>query len=230
MSARVRCPNPECEAEFHLPLGRLGRNVYCIECGRRMTAKPVDVAERLAEKARRIAGGVGRDGPRLPLAAVLDNVRSLWNVGSMFRTADLCGVEHLFLAGITGCPPRPEITKTALGADEAVAWSYSADAAGAVDTALARGFTPVAVERSSRSVALADAEWPARPCLVFGNEVVGVADALLERCPVHVEIPMLGRVKESFNVAVAFGIAMQRAAETLRKPESGSTLPEGASE
>ena len=95
----------------------LGRNMYCPACGVRMTAKPLQVEAALRERERSAAGGRGSAIQRLPLVALVDNVRSLWNVGSIFRTADACGIREIVLAGISGCPPRPEITKTALGAE-----------------------------------------------------------------------------------------------------------------
>ncbi|MCH7781009.1 MAG: TrmH family RNA methyltransferase, partial [Acidobacteria bacterium] len=92
-----------------------------------MTARPLEVERKLLEQQARIGGGEGAEIERLPFAVVLDNVRSLWNVGSMFRTADACGVQKMMLTGVTGYPPRPELSKTALGAEQAVAWSYLAD-------------------------------------------------------------------------------------------------------
>jgi len=213
--ATVRCPNPECAAVFDIAVERLGRNVYCVACGRRMSAKRHDVESAL--RARSASAGSGSDGwatRRLPIEALLDDVRSLWNVGSMFRSADACAVARLLLCGITGTPPRREIAKTALGADEVVAWTYHADAAEALDDAIARGLTPVALESTPRAVALAEIVWPARTLLVVGNEVDGVSPRLLDRCGLYAAIPMRG-AKESLNVAVAFGIAAYVAATAL---------------
>ncbi len=179
-----------------------------------MTARPASVEPLLVAQARRRPGGAGADVRRLPLTVVLDDVRSLWNVGSIFRSADACGVSRIVLAGITGCPPRPEIRKTALGADEAVAWRYRKDVAVAVDEERADGFAPVVLEASPDAVPLTEMSWPSKVCLVVGNEVAGVAPALLERCDQRVAIPMLG-VKTSLNVAVAFGIAAHAAATAL---------------
>ncbi|HKQ60692.1 MAG TPA: TrmH family RNA methyltransferase [Candidatus Polarisedimenticolaceae bacterium] len=152
--------------------------------------------------------------PRLPLALLADNVRSLWNVGAMFRTADACGLSRIVLAGITGCPPRPEIRKTALGADELVPWCHHADGRDALACLEADGYVPVAIETSARAVPLDRLSWPSRVVLVVGNEVRGVGGELLAACPHHVRIPMRG-VKESFNVAVAFGIVAYQAALAL---------------
>jgi 23S rRNA (guanosine2251-2'-O)-methyltransferase len=169
------------------------------------------MSERLPYLATRAAipyAGIGR----LPVAVVLDNVRSLYNVGAFFRTMDAAACEKLILCGITGCPPKRAITKTALGAEETVPWS-SGDALQAVGDLQSSGYEIAAVETSVRAVDLFD--WtPAFPvCLVFGHEVDGVRPELLERCDTHVRIPMLGR-KHSLNVATAGGVAIF---ELLRK-------------
>ncbi len=214
MYATVCCPNDECRAVFDVAVGRLGRNVYCLECGRRMTAKRTDVEALLRRREADTAGTAGADIARLPLVVLVDSVRSLWNVGSIFRSADACAVEKILLCGITGAPPRKEISKTALGADEVVGWSYHADALDALEEACADGCVPVALESTETSVPLEELSWPGRPCLIVGNEVDGVSPRLLERCELHAAIPM-GGVKESFNVAVAFGIAAHRASRAL---------------
>jgi tRNA G18 (ribose-2'-O)-methylase SpoU len=180
-----------------------------------MTARPLEVEPQLRARQRDLTGGAGAAIQRLPFAVLVDNVRSLWNVGSIFRTADACGVQQLTLTGITGCPPQPRIAKTALGAEQAVAWEYRADTLDALAEISGRGFTPVAIETSGHAVSIDEVQWPERICLVVGNEVAGVTPQLLEACPRQVSIPMLG-VKESFNVAVAFGIAAYHAARSLR--------------
>lgn len=214
MSVAVRCPSPACGDVFTVPVERLGRNLYCLSCGVRMTARPVEIDEALRRKQHRTAGGSGANLERLPFVAVVDNVRSLWNVGSIFRTADACGLRHLALAGITGCPPRPEIAKTALGAEDVVAWSYHADAVRAIAGFVAQGFTAVALESSPRAVSLDAVTWPPRTCLVIGNEVAGVAAPAVAACSLHAQIPMQG-LKDSLNVAVAFGIAAYAASRAL---------------
>lgn len=215
MIARARCPVPECAEVFEVQPQQLGRNVCCPACGVRMTARPPEVAGRLVAQQERISGGAGcASVPRLPLAVLLDNVRSLWNVGSIFRSADGCGVAEMLLAGITGTPPRPQIAKTALGAEQAVAWSYRADPLEALDELLSRGYVPVALETSAAAVSIEELDWPARPGLVIGNEVTGISPPLLARCDLRASIPMRG-VKDSFNVAVAFGIAAHHAARRL---------------
>ncbi len=150
---------------------------------------------------------------RLPVAVLLDDVRSLYNVGAFFRTADAAGAEKLYLCGITARPPHPGIAKTALGAERTVPWEHSWDPLETVAALRGQGYEIAAVETSPGAVDLF--EWqPAFPvCLVFGHEVEGVRPALAEACGTHVRIPMLGS-KHSLNVATAGGVALY---ELLRK-------------
>ena len=157
---RGGCPGPVCGAIFEIPAGRLGRNIYCLECGRRMTARPAGHSERLRARESGTGSGPGAPIARLPLAAVLDDIRSLWNVGSIFRSADGCGVRKLWLAGITGAPPRAEITKTARGAEEQVAWDYRADVLEAIEQARADGYEAVIIAAGG---AAAPRKRPRRP-------------------------------------------------------------------
>jgi tRNA G18 (ribose-2'-O)-methylase SpoU len=159
--------------------------------------------------------------PGLPARVLLDNVRSMYNVGSFFRTADGVRLDRLLLAGITARPPKPAITKTALGAEETVAWEAVADPRETVLALRRQGYEIASVETSLRSVDLFD--WrPAFPvCLIFGHEVEGVSADLLEACDTHVRIPMLG-VKHSLNVATAGGIVLY---ELLRKFRSLAEPP-----
>jgi 23S rRNA (guanosine2251-2'-O)-methyltransferase len=162
-----------------------------------------------ATSAARAYEGVSR----LPVTVVLDDVRSLYNVGAFFRTADAAGVERLWLCGITGRPPQPGIRKTALGAEETVAWEHRADAGEAVAVLRARGCEIAAVETTLHAVDLFD--WQPRfPVgLIFGNEVTGIREELSQACDSHVRIPMLG-LKHSLNVATAGGVVLY---ELLRK-------------
>jgi 23S rRNA (guanosine2251-2'-O)-methyltransferase len=179
-----------------------------------MTARPVEIDSAL--EARPF--GRGPEPPavpeRLPFTVLLDNVRSLWNVGSIFRTADACGVSRVVLCGITGCPPRREIAKTALGAEEMVVWEYDADARRALSRLRAEGLRAVALEDTPGAVPIDEAPWPSPLLLVVGNEVAGVAEELRRACDQHVAIPMRGG-KRSLNVAVAFGVAAYAAARAL---------------
>jgi tRNA G18 (ribose-2'-O)-methylase SpoU len=150
---------------------------------------------------------------RLPVIALLDNVRSLYNVGAFFRTADAVRAEAIVLAGITPTPDDRRVGKTALGAEHSVAWSKAVSTAAAIDDLRSRGFEIAAIETSLHAVDLFS--WRPRfpVCVVFGHEVDGIAPALLERCDVHVRIPTLG-TKGSINVATAGGVVLY---ELLRK-------------
>lgn len=150
-----------------------------------------------------------RAAPKIPLTVVLDNVRSLNNIGSVFRTCDAFGVEKLVLCGISQTPPSPEIHKTALGAELTVAWEYFSDTLAAVNALKAAGYTVCCLEQVFGSVALQDFEVdPARKyAFVAGHEVDGVAQAVVDACDVCLEIPQVG-TKHSLNVAVSAGIAV----------------------
>lgn len=140
------------------------------------------------------------------LVLVLEDIRSLWNVGAIFRTADALGVSKLYLCGITGKPPRREIAKVALGADEFVPWEYRGAAWEAARELAAAGFSVVALEQTPTSIAI-EKYTPKFPlALVVGNEVRGVSRETLAAAEAVVHIPMVGK-KESLNVAVAAGIA-----------------------
>jgi 23S rRNA (guanosine2251-2'-O)-methyltransferase len=150
---------------------------------------------------------------RLPVSILLDNVRSLYNVGSFFRTADGAGIERIFLSGITAHPPKNGITKTALGAEEQVAWSGIEEPETMIRDLRSSGYEIAAIETSKNAVDLFD--WlPRFPvCVLFGHEVDGLSPDLLAACDTHVRLPMLG-VKHSLNVASAGAIVMY---ELLRK-------------
>ena len=147
------------------------------------------------------------DSPRLPLCVVLNNIRSLHNVGTIFRTADGAGVEKIWLCGITGYPPQSGIAKTALGAQDHVPWEYREDVLGLLKELKKAGYQTVLLEQMQGSVN--HDVFKAKPpvCLVVGNEVSGIADALQSLSDAAIEIEMNG-IKNSLNVAVAFGIAV----------------------
>lgn len=149
----------------------------------------------------------------IPVRVLLDNVRSMYNVGSFFRTLDSAGAEHLYLSGITARPPKKEIAKTALGADETFPWTHAPHPAETIEHLRAQGFEIAALETTVHAVDLFD--WQPRfpVCLLFGHEVDGLPPELLQRCDTHVRIPMLGR-KHSLNVATAGGVVLY---ELLRK-------------
>ena len=162
---------------------------------------------------------------RLPVTVLLDNVRSLYNVGAFFRTADAVRAESIVLAGITPTPEDPRIAKTALGAERSVSWSKTRRCRPPPSTTLrARGFEIAAIETSLHAVDLFD--WHPRfpVCVVFGHEVDGIPPALLERCDVHVRIPTLGS-KGSINVATAGGVVLYELLRKYREP--GAHVPRG---
>lgn len=150
---------------------------------------------------------------KLPVTVLLDNVRSMYNTGAFFRTADAAGVEKLLLTGITACPPKSQITKTALGAEETVQWEHAWDALEMIQNLRARDYEIAAIETSPHAVDLFD--WTPRfpVCVVFGHETDGIRPELLDLCDTHVRIPMLG-LKHSLNVATAGGVMLY---ELLRK-------------
>ena len=154
------------------------------------------------------------DGIRpVPVSILLDNVRSLYNVGAFFRTADAAGCEKLYLCGITGRPPKRAISKTALGAEETVPWEYHSDPGALAAQLRHQHYEIAAIETTVHSVDLFD--WQPRfpVCILFGHEVDGLPKTLLELCDTYVRIPMLGR-KHSLNVATAGGVVVY---ELLRK-------------
>jgi 23S rRNA (guanosine2251-2'-O)-methyltransferase len=150
-----------------------------------------------------------RTGPEIPgrTAAVLHNIRSLHNVGSAFRTADALGIGILILSGYTPCPPRSEISKTALGADEHVQWLHFTGLDDTLGYLMGNDYVLVGIEQTDQSSTLPEFIWPAgkKIAVFFGNEVTGLDDALLPRLDHAVEIPQFG-IKHSFNISVSFGI------------------------
>lgn len=147
------------------------------------------------------------DLPRNPVHIVLDNIRSAYNVGSIFRTCDAGAVEHIHLCGMSAHPPHRKLDKTALGAQDYVPWTYYERAKDAVDALRAQGVPVVAAEVTDDAVSMFDYAWPQPVALVFGNEVNGVSDSVLRRVDAVVQIPMNG-YKNSINVATAFGILL----------------------
>ncbi len=141
------------------------------------------------------------------IAVIAHNIRSLHNVGAIFRTADAFGVEKIFLTGYSGCPPRSEISKVALGAEESVPWEYHRTATPAIEALRRDGFSIVACEQTPTSMALPDFKIPERVAIILGNEVRGVSRVLRARADHVVAIPMVGK-KESLNVSVACGIVL----------------------
>jgi len=145
---------------------------------------------------------------RLPVTVIVDNVRSLYNIGSIFRTSDGVLLEKLILTGFTPVPPRKEIEKTALGATQSVPWVYIKDPADAVTKLKQEGYKVCCLEITDKVIpyyAVQPGDFPL--CLVIGNEINGVSQAAIALCDAALEIPQFG-IKQSLNVAVAYGIAI----------------------
>ncbi len=148
-----------------------------------------------------------KDAPKLPLVVVLDNVRSLNNVGSVFRTSDAFLVEKIVLCGITSTPPNNEIHKTALGAEDAVDWEYVEHTSDAVKLLREDGYTVFAIEQVKGSVMLDELVLKSKDkyAIVLGHEVKGVQQAVVDMCDACIEIPQFG-TKHSLNVSVTGGM------------------------
>ena len=159
------------------------------------------------EELHRLSKDQYEEAEKLPVIIVLDNIRSLSNVGSVFRSADAFRIGELFLCGITACPPHREIHKTALGADETVHWRYFATTEEACEELKSMGYKIFAVEQVEGSVMLQDFQVEPHSAFVLGNEVDGVSDAVLPFCDGAIEIPQEG-TKHSLNVSVCSGIIM----------------------
>ena len=145
---------------------------------------------------------------RLPVCVVVDNVRSLYNVGSIFRTSDGVLIDRLILTGFTPTPPRKEIDKTALGATKSVPWEYLRQPLEAVRRLKKNGYKACCLELTDNVIpyySVKPADFPL--CLVIGNEITGVSKDVLSECDLALEIPQYG-IKQSLNVAVAYGIAI----------------------
>ena len=161
------------------------------------------------EEMHRLTVEEFRESEKLPLTVVLDNVRSLNNIGSVFRTSDAFRVEHIALCGITATPPHREIHKTALGAEESVEWSFHEDTVACVEELKRRGYRIFAVELAHDSLKLdKDTILTDKPiALIFGNEIEGVQEEVMELCDGALEIPQSG-TKHSLNVSCAAAIVI----------------------
>ena len=150
-----------------------------------------------------------KNSTKLPLTVVLDNVRSLHNVGSVFRTSDAFRVERILLCGITATPPSAEIHTTALGAEDVVAWQYFTETTEAVAMLKSEGYKVCSIEQCNGSIALQsfEVEPGARYALVLGNEVKGVQQQVVDASDAAIEIPQFG-TKHSLNVSVTAGMVI----------------------
>ena len=226
---QTRCPDPRCNNEFKLPEVAADKRKHylsnCPECGikaafRTMEAlQAIEIAHRKKVDKNAIAGGPPWEDARVPsLSVLVEDVRSLWNVGSIFRTADGAGFDKLFLSGITGTPPRKEVEKVSLGAENTVSWEYEINPLSVIISLREKGVSIVGLEVSESSVLLSEAiaeKKLSKPlCLVLGNEVSGLSPQVLSNCSIVCHLPMHG-MKESLNVAVAFGISAYLIKEAL---------------
>ena len=164
-----------------------------------MTVRKLSHPELVARQQER------QEDPKLPFCVALNNIRSLYNVGSIFRTADGVGVEKLWICGITGHPPDTQIAKTSLGAENKVSWEYRQEAREVLQELKVQGYKIVFLEQLAESIPYQDYCPSAPVCLVMGNEISGVSDELIALCDETLEIEMAG-MKNSLNVAVAFGV------------------------
>ncbi len=159
------------------------------------------------EDLNRISVEEFRQADKLPLVVVLDNVRSMNNIGSVFRTSDAFRVEKICLCGITACPPHRDIHKTALGAEESVSWEYFDETSECIESLKRQGYKVYAVEQVDESVMLDEFETQSGTptAIVFGNEVEGVDEEVIPLCDGCIEIPQFG-TKHSLNISIAAGI------------------------
>ncbi len=164
--------------------------------------------------------------PKHPISVVLDNVRSIHNVGSIFRTSDAAFIERLYLTGITGTPDNPGVHRTALGAQDTVRWSYEADPTTIVERLRTEGHTIGVLEITSEPTFASELETVHFPlCLIIGNEVHGVSDTLIDMADVAIEIPQFG-AKQSLNVSVAYGIAVFDLVRRCRELDAADLPPD----
>lgn len=161
------------------------------------------------EELERLSVEEFKEKEKQPIVIVLDNIRSMNNVGSTFRTADAFLVEKVYLCGITAKPPHREINKTALGATESVSWEHREKTEEIVDELKEAGYRIICIEQVEDSLPLQDfmPYKDTKYCLVFGNEVFGVDDEVVKKADTHLEIPQFG-TKHSLNISVSIGIVM----------------------
>lgn len=161
------------------------------------------------EELNRISVDDFKKTEKSKLVVVLDNIRSLHNIGSVFRTSDAFLVESIYLCGITATPPNKEIHKTALGATESVNWKYFKTTNEAIDTLRKNGFKIYAIEQAENSASLLDMTFDSNQptAVIFGNEVYGVEQQVVDNCDACIEVPQLG-TKHSFNISVTVGMVL----------------------
>lgn len=160
------------------------------------------------EELDRVSIDEYKSAAKIPVVAMLDNIRSAMNVGSVFRTADAFAIEKIIICGISATPPNREITKTAIGATESVVWEYIENVSDAIAQLKNDGYTIAGIEQTDASVLLTDYTFNTEKiAVVFGNEVDGVSDEVINELDVCIEIPQFG-TKHSLNVSVCAGIVL----------------------
>jgi 23S rRNA (guanosine2251-2'-O)-methyltransferase len=171
----------------------------------------INELNRISEEAYKTA-------PKMPVVVILDNIRSCNNTGSVFRTCDALLIEKIYLCGITATPPNKEIHKTALDAEKTVEWEYSEKTEDIVNRLKAEGYLVYAVEQVENSISLPDfnPDMDSKIAFVFGNEVKGVQQKVVNICDATVEIPQFG-TKHSFNVSVSAGIVLWDVFKKMKK-------------
>ena len=175
---------------------------------RKLTREEQESTKLVAEKYKNIQ--------RNPFCAVLDNIRSVYNVGAMFRTSDAVLLEKLYLCGFTATPPRPDLTKTALLAEHSVPWEYQKDATKLIRNLKKKNYQIVSLEITNKSFDYTKAFYEFPLCLVVGNELTGVKDEILDLSDIAIHIPMLGKCN-SLNVATAYGVTLFEVLRQYRK-------------
>lgn len=145
---------------------------------------------------------------KTPIIIILDNIRSLNNIGSFFRTSDAFNIESIYLCGITATPPHREIQKTALGATDSVEWHYNENTIEVIDVLQNKGYKVYAIEQAENTISLEEFKYDNEPiALVFGNEVKGVQQKVINACDGCIEIPQFG-TKHSLNVSISYGVVV----------------------
>lgn len=170
------------------------------------------------EELHRLSIQAYKEAEKIPVIVILDNVRSLNNVGSVFRTADAFSIEKIYLCGITACPPHKEIHKTALGATESVAWEYAPDVCALLADLHSQQIQTIAIEQIEGATSLERfaPEKGVRYALIFGNEVDGVQQEAVSLSNHAIEIPQYG-TKHSLNIAVSVGIVLWEIGHKIRE-------------
>ncbi len=169
---------------------------------------------------QRLSTNEAQEHYTFPVVLVLDNVRSMHNVGSVFRTADSFGLQEIVLCGFTPVPPHREIHKTALGATETVKWHYTGEIAGSLEALKNKGYKIIAAEQVHNSISLETLNMRSdeKVAIIFGNEVEGVSEKALAFCDAVVEIPQFG-AKHSLNISVSVGIICWELVRTFPKSD-----------